>query len=128
MRMAIQFLKFHSTLYKAPQMLTAVSDEFAISPQISADQIDMIKEQGFAAIICNRPDDEEPGQPSAAAIQKLAEAAGLVFVHQPVESGAVTFEDVETFKTLYADLPKPLLGYCRSGARCQFLFQAAQNG
>ena len=42
-----------------------ITDEYAVSGQIAADDIAAIKAAGFRSIICNRPDDEQPGQPTA---------------------------------------------------------------
>src|SRR3546814_11013713 len=70
----------------------------------------------FRSIVCNRPDGEEAGQPTAAAIAAAAEAHGLRFVHIPVMSGGIDEGDVATMARALADLPAPVLAYCRSGA------------
>ncbi len=42
-----------------------LSPDFAMAPQISPADMLAIAEQGFRAIICNRPDGEDTGQPRA---------------------------------------------------------------
>ena len=71
-----------------------VTDDYAVSGQIAADDIAAIKDAGFRSIICNRPDNEQPGQPSAAEIAVAAQAAELVFRHIPFVSGQMTEEDI----------------------------------
>ena len=44
----------------------------------------------------------------------------------PVISGQITPEDVEEFRAALADLPQPVFAYCRSGTRCQILWQLTQ--
>src|SRR3546814_20687003 len=73
----------------------------------------------FRSIVCNRPDGEEAGQPTAAAIAAAAEAHGLRFVHIPVMSGGIDEGDVATMARALADLPAPVLASCRSGARSE---------
>src|SRR3546814_14684481 len=60
----------------------------------------------FRSIVCNRPDGEEAGQPTAAAIAAAAEAHGLRFVHIPVMSGGIDEGDVATMARALADLPR----------------------
>ena len=42
-----------------------ITEEYAVSGQIAPEDIAAIKAAGFRSIICNRPDDEQPGQPTA---------------------------------------------------------------
>jgi len=60
--------------------------DFAVSPQIALADIPAIAAQGFKAIICNRPDNEEPGQIAAALLGEAAERLGLSFAHIPAVS------------------------------------------
>jgi uncharacterized protein (TIGR01244 family) len=104
-----------------------ISDDYSVSGQISTDEIATIKAAGFKSIICNRPDDEQPGQPSASEIDKAAEAAGLPFRHIPIVSGQpVTPADAEAMAKALDELEGPVFAYCRSGARSTNLFMAAQ--
>ncbi len=104
-----------------------VTDALTVSPQIQADDIEAIKSAGFRSILCNRPDNEEPGQPAFAAIEAAAEAAGIEIRHQPVISGGLTQEDVDGFKEVVREMPKPVFAYCRSGTRCIMLWALAES-
>ena len=46
-----------------------ISEDYSVSGQIQAEDIAAIKAAGFKSVICNRPDDEQPGQPSADSIE-----------------------------------------------------------
>ncbi len=63
--------------------LVSVSEAFAVSPQIQAEDMREVTNAGYRTVICNRPDGEEPGQPAVALIQEAAEAAGLGFRQGP---------------------------------------------
>jgi uncharacterized protein (TIGR01244 family) len=105
-----------------------ISDDYAVSGQIAAEDIATIKANGFKSIISNRPDNEQPGQPNAAEIAKAAEAAGLQFRHVPVVSGApMTGDDVAAMAEALEELEGPVFAYCRSGTRSTNLFMAVQQ-
>lgn len=106
--------------------LRKLNDDLTVAPQISVDDIARAAEQGFKAIICNRPDGEEHDQPTAENMANAANKAGMTFAHQPVISGGLSLEDAQQFKSLLDELPKPILAYCRSGTRCSTLWALAE--
>jgi uncharacterized protein (TIGR01244 family) len=83
---------------------------------------------GFKSVVNNRPDFEHgPDQPTSAEIQAAAEAAGLQYRHLPVAGGYQSPEEIAAFAQLLQELPRPLLVFCRSGARSTRLFIQAQH-
>jgi sulfide:quinone oxidoreductase len=99
-----------------------ITDKVSVSAQISVSDMGEIKKAGFRAIICNRPDGEGADQPGFEAIEKAAKKVGLETAYLPIESGLVTDENVDAFGEILKDLPRPLLGYCRSGTRSATLW------
>jgi len=93
-----------------------VTEDFATAPQISVADVTEAKRQGFTAIVCNRPDGEDPGQPAAAEIAAAAAAAGLTYAHIPVR-GAPGPAEVEAMRQAVDAADGPVLAYCRSGTR-----------
>lgn len=93
-----------------------VTDQISVSPQISVADVDEAASQGFRLIINNRPDGEEPSQPSGHQIEAAAAAAGVAYVHIPVRGGP-TREQVETQRQVIANSDGPALAFCRSGTR-----------
>lgn len=104
-----------------------ISDNYAVSGQILPDDITLVKAAGFKSVICNRPNDEQPGQPSADSVKKAAEAAGLAFRYIPVVSGQITEQNVADQAAALEDLESPVFAYCRSGARCTNLYALIQE-
>ncbi|AZO47576.1 MAG: TIGR01244 family phosphatase [Mesorhizobium sp.] len=104
-----------------------ISDDYSVSGQIQPSDITAIKEAGFKSVICNRPDNEQPGQPSAESVKAAAEAAGLAFRFIPVISGQITFENVQDQAAALDELEGPVFAYCRSGARCTNLYGLIQQ-
>jgi uncharacterized protein (TIGR01244 family) len=102
-----------------------VNDNYAVSGQIAVDDVKAIKEAGYRSIICNRPDDEQPGQPSAAEIEVAARAADIVFRHIPFVSGQMSEADVQKMAEALDEIPGPVFAYCRSGARSTNIYVAA---
>ena len=103
-----------------------VTNELAVSAQISAKDVPEIAAAGFLSIICNRPDGESADQTSFDEIEQAAKAAGLEIVWQPVLSGAVQERDGEQFGEIVDGLPGPVFAYCRSGTRCIILWSLSQ--
>lgn len=105
--------------------IVTITPDFSASPQITPADVAEIAALGFRSILCNRPDDEDPGQTPFAAIDAAAAEHGLVSAHVPVVSGQISDENVDDFRAAIADLPRPVLAYCRSGTRCQNLWRLA---
>lgn len=93
-----------------------VTDQVSVSPQISVADVEAAARQGFRLIVNNRPDGEEPTQPSGHQIEAAATAAGLAYVHIPVRGGP-SREQVETMRQVIAEADGPTLAFCRSGTR-----------
>jgi uncharacterized protein (TIGR01244 family) len=104
-----------------------ISEDYSVSGQIQPEDVAAIKAAGFKSVICNRPDGEQPGQPSHDAIKTAVESAGLTFRYVPVISGQMTADDVADQAQALSDLEGPVLAYCRSGTRCTNLYAAIQQ-
>jgi sulfide:quinone oxidoreductase len=102
-----------------------IDDGISVSPQLSLDDVSRAAREGFRAIIANRPDDEEAGQLKATAIAAEAARHGLAFAHIPIVSGKAGDADADAMAQALATLPKPILAYCRSGARSTTLWALA---
>ncbi|WP_299507956.1 bifunctional protein tyrosine phosphatase family protein/NAD(P)/FAD-dependent oxidoreductase [uncultured Roseobacter sp.] len=102
--------------------LKKITEKVTVSPQINADDMAAIKEAGFRAIICNRPDGEGADQPSFEEIEAAAKAVGIDARYVPVKSGMVTDEDVAAFGTALKEVQRPVLAYCRTGTRSATLW------
>lgn len=102
--------------------LKKITDKTSVSPQITPQDMAAIKEAGFRAIICNRPDGEGADQPSFEEIEKAAKKAGIEAAYVPITSGMVRDEDVTAFGAALKGLPRPVLAYCRTGTRSATLW------
>ena len=98
----------------------------SVSAQITPTDMQAIKDAGFRAIICNRPDGEGADQPTFDEIAAAAKKAGLEARYIPIVSGKVSDADADAFDTAMTELPGPILAYCRSGTRSATLWSLAQ--
>ncbi|MEM0985541.1 MAG: TIGR01244 family sulfur transferase [Pseudomonadota bacterium] len=97
--------------------IRTVTDDFAVAPQITPEDVAAVASAGFKTIVANRPDGEGGvEQPRMGPIRAQAEAHGLTFVALPF-SGAPTPEIVERTSAILAEAPTPILAYCRTGTR-----------
>lgn len=106
--------------------ITQIAPDYWVSPQLSVEDVAQAKEQGYTAIVCNRPDGEQAGQPTAEDIRKASEEAGLRFANLPMQGPNYTPEMVQELKDLLANEDK-VLGYCRTGNRSSVLYRATQE-
>lgn len=99
-------------------METKVIDEtLAVSAQMQPEELAGFAGQGFVAVMCNRPDGEEPGQPSLSAMREAAQNAGLAFHHVPVSGGVFPPAAVAAFGAVRRGTQGRVLAYCRTGTR-----------
>jgi uncharacterized protein (TIGR01244 family) len=105
----------------------AVAPDVCVAPQLTPEAMAEAARAGFRSVVNNRPDFEHgPDQPTSAAIEAAASAAGLEYRFLPVAGGYQTPEEVAAFARLLAELPRPLLVFCRTGTRSTKLYQQAQ--
>ncbi|MDO9094326.1 MAG: TIGR01244 family sulfur transferase [Rubrivivax sp.] len=106
----------------------AIAPDVCVAPQLTPEAMAVAAAAGFRSVVNNRPDFEHgPDQPTNAQIEAAALAAGLQYRHLPVAGNYQSPEEIAAFAALLRQLPRPLLAFCRSGARSTRLFSAAQT-
>jgi uncharacterized protein (TIGR01244 family) len=97
-----------------------------VAPQLWPEAMAEAARLGFRSVVNNRPDFEHgPDQPTNEAIEAAARAAGLEYRFLPVSGAYQTPEQIAAFAQLLDELPRPVLLFCRSGARSARLYAAA---
>ncbi|MBT9524520.1 MAG: TIGR01244 family phosphatase [Rhizobacter sp.] len=109
----------------APQV-QQLSADVCVAPQLEPAAMAWAAQNGFKSVINNRPDFEGgPDQPTHAVMEAAAKAAGLQYAFLPVDGAYQSPEEIARFAELLKALPKPILAFCRSGARSGKLYRAA---
>jgi len=104
-----------------------MSHEVSFTGQITPDQVPMIAENGFKTIINNRPDGEEPNQPTSAEIEAAAKEAGLAYKEISFTGNELNQTHVETFADFFNQAEQPMLIFCRTGNRSNGIYEAAKQ-
>ena len=104
-----------------------LSDTCSVASQIQPADVDLLAGQGFATIICNRPDGEDAGQPSSDSIREACEQRGIAFHMIPIQGTVVSPRSVLQFQSAVEHSQGPVLAYCRSGTRSAMLWQIASD-
>ncbi len=107
-------------------MIRKLDERTTVSGQIQPADVDRLKSSGVRMIICNRPDGEDPGQPTAAEIGRAAEHAGIEFRHIPISRG-IGPSDVEAMEEAIDAAPGKIHAYCRSGNRSSLVWALARS-
>ncbi len=102
--------------------------DFGTTGQITSDDLGEIVRLGYKSLINNRPDGEGgDAQPLQSSIKQQALDLGLNYAYLPVISGQLTEEQIQKMANLLDTLPKPILAFCRSGARSTNLYVLSQQ-
>ena len=108
-------------------MFRKIDDSISVAAQIDIDDVAAAAAQGFTLIINNRPEQEEPGQPSGDSIREAARAAGLGYVAIPITPGGFSPSQVEAMQQALDGAEGPALAFCRSGTRSTFCWALAKG-
>lgn len=107
--------------------ITALSPNLAVSPQLYPVDLRPLKEAGYRAVINNRPDGEEVGQPTSTELRHAAADLGLAYRHIPIIPGQFTEADARAFAEAIAEASGPVLAFCRTGSRSTKLWEMVQR-
>ena len=102
-----------------------ITPTYSVSPQISPQDAQAIKDAGFVRVICNRPDSEVPPSHQAEAVGAAMKAVGLEFEVLPLTHQTMTPDNVARQAELAAT-DGPVLAYCASGTRCTVVWALSQ--
>lgn len=97
--------------------VTWITDRLAVAKQPALGDFMGLARQGFAAVVNNRPDGEEAGQPGSAAEEVAAHAAGLDYEHIPITAKSIDKTDVRRLQEVLNRTDGPVFAHCKSGTR-----------
>jgi uncharacterized protein (TIGR01244 family) len=104
-----------------------IDAQCSVAPQAEPTDMAAVAAAGFRSVINNRPDFEHgPDQPTHQHVEAAAHAAGLVYRFLPVSGGYQSPEEIAACAALLAEVPTPVLMFCRSGARSTQLYLQAR--
>jgi uncharacterized protein (TIGR01244 family) len=107
--------------------IRAVAPDVCVAPQLTPEAMAAAARAGFRSVINNRPDFEHGlDQPTNASIEAAARAAGLEYRFLPVSGTYQSPDEIAAFARLLDELPRPILAFCRSGARSARLVAQSQ--
>lgn len=106
-------------------MLYRLDENSFVAGQISPDDMATLKAAGIAAIVNNRPDGEEPGQPPASEIEAAARAAGLDYRFVPI-AGGISGTQIDAMAEALEQAKGPVLAFCRIGMRSTYAWALAR--
>lgn len=104
--------------------LKQLEPALAVTGQITPSDVQQLAALGYRSIICNRPDGEEADQPDWQSIAAVAAQVGMEARYIPVGSDFTVQDQSAEFAHALADMPAPILAYCRTGNRSTQLYKA----
>ena len=109
--------------------LRLIAPDFTAAPQLHVADMAVAAKTGYGLIINARPDGEEEQdeQPLSADLETAAHAAGLQYIHIPIDNGAVFSEmAIRAAAQITEKNTVPVLGFCMTGVRALRLWALAQ--
>ncbi|WP_148264771.1 bifunctional protein tyrosine phosphatase family protein/NAD(P)/FAD-dependent oxidoreductase [Collimonas fungivorans] len=102
------------------------NDFFSTASQIGLEDLPIILAAGYKSVICNRPDAEDGGHHvGSKELAAACEALGLAFSYLPADATHLSKEHGAALRLLLADMPAPVLAFCRTGNRSTNIFRLA---
>lgn len=103
-----------------------VTDRFSVATQITADDFELLREQGFTQVINNRPDGEVPDQPAGRDLAAAARVAGMTYAEIPISHGGFQMPQIEEMAQTLGRTQGKTLAFCRTGTRSILLWALAE--
>ncbi|MDA5094531.1 TIGR01244 family sulfur transferase [Aliiroseovarius sp. KMU-50] len=107
-------------------MAKKLCDKVTVAAQIAVSDVVAIKDAGYTTLVCNRPDGEDLGQPNWDEIRGAAEEQGMATSFLPMSNREDALSVVAEFARVVENSEGPVFAYCRSGTRCEILWNMAQ--
>lgn len=103
-----------------------ITPRYAVSPQITVEDVPAIAKAGFVKVICNRPNTEVPSEMQSDAIGEAVRAAGLEYEVLELTHQTMTPQNVARQRAMAETCTGPVLAYCASGTRCSVVWALGQ--
>ncbi len=103
-----------------------ITPRYAVSPQITVEDVPAIAAAGFVKVICNRPNSEVPPDQQSDAIGQAVRDAGLEYEVLELTHQTMTPENVARQRDMAENCSGPVLAYCASGTRCSVVWAFGQ--
>lgn len=103
-----------------------ITPRYAVSPQISVEDVPAIATAGFVKVICNRPNSEVPPDQQSDVIGQAVRDAGMEYEVLELTHQTMTPENIALQRDLAESCSGPVLAYCASGTRCSVIWALGQ--
>ena len=103
-----------------------LAPDIYVSGQLTKHNLDVLAENGFRAIINNRPDGEGFGYPAAFDMKEHAGKKGMAYRHLPIDMCRLHARDLDAFISALDEMPRPIVLHCASGRRSTVMWALSQ--
>lgn len=104
-----------------------LDQQVTVAPQIRPEDVPHIAAAGYRVVMCNRPDGEEAGQTDWAEVAEACRQNGITPKYVPQSDRSPTDYAVSSFLTIMRETQGKVFAYCRTGTRCEILWNAAKS-
>lgn len=109
-------------------MLYTLSPHLYTASQLTQQDVMELARRGVETIICHRPDNEEPDQPSYQTVAEWATQAGIkTTIYHPVTITTINPHDATHLNEILLSSTAPVAAYCRTGTRSSIIWAIMQH-
>ena len=102
--------------------LREIDNKFSIAEQIHKHDLPVLKEAGYTDVVCNRPDNEDPGQPAFAELEAEALKIGMKTHHLGFDGQDYRPDHISGLREVLDDAAGKTVAFCRTGNRSLLLW------
>ena len=106
--------------------MTQLAPNLFVCAQIAEEDLSKLACEGFTDVVCNRPDDEHPGNAPSSRMADVAKGLGLAFHYLPIMPGEPFAAEADALSKVVARPGAKVLAYCRSGMRASNAWSLAR--
>ncbi len=99
-----------------------IDQHFSIAEQVYLADLGTLAELGYTDVVCNRPDGEDPGQPSFAELEMEAASHGLKLHFLAIDGPNIDPGHIHGLRQVLDEASGKTVGFCRTGNRSLLLY------
>lgn len=102
--------------------LREIDAHFSVAEQVYTSDFETLHQLGYTDIVCNRPDGEDPGQPSFAELELEAATHGLRTHYLAFDGKNYSPDHVRGLREVLDGASGKVVAFCRTGHRSLLLY------
>lgn len=106
--------------------INQLSETYFSAAQLAPEDFAVLRASGFSAVICNRPDQENPFELQFDQMRQHAANEGIDLIYIPLTQTSMGVETAKYQRSIVENGDGPVVAYCASGTRSTVIWALTQ--